>query len=68
MFVHSQVPPGVPVMKEKRRAIFYKYEELPLGGRVSIRTEDSEALNAIHDFLRFQIADHHRDDKSNVQD
>lgn len=63
MFVHSQFPPGVPVMKEKRRAISYIFEELPDGGRVRIKTEDRDALKAVHDFLRFQIEDHHTEDK-----
>ena len=63
MFVHSQVPPGVPVMKEKRRAISYTFEELPDGGRVRIKTEDRDALKVVHDFLRFQIEDHHTEDK-----
>ena len=64
MFVHSQVPPGVPVMKEKRGEIAYTFEELPDGGRVRIRTEDQNALKAVHDFLRFQIEDHHTEDKT----
>jgi hypothetical protein len=64
MFIHSQVPPGVPVMKEKRSAIVYTVEELPDGGRVRIKTEDSDALKAVHDFLRFQIEDHHTEDKT----
>jgi hypothetical protein len=64
MFIHSQVPPGIPVMKEKRSAIFYTLEELPDGGRVRIKTEDRDALKAVHDFLRFQIEDHHTEDKT----
>src|SRR6266568_4052495 len=63
MFVHSQVPPGVPVMKEKRSAISYSFEESPDGGRVRIKTVDRDALKAVHDFLRFQIEDHHTEDK-----
>ena len=62
MFVHDQVPPGVPVMKEKLGEISYSFEGLPVGGRVRIKTSDSEALQAIHDFLRFQIEDHHTGD------
>jgi hypothetical protein len=62
MFVHDQVPPGVPVMKEKRAVISYQYEEIPGGARVRIQTMDASALNAIHDFLRFQIEDHHTGD------
>jgi TusA-related sulfurtransferase len=62
MFVHDQAPPGVPVMKEKRGEISYSFEELPAGGRVRIKTTNPEALKAIHEFLRFQIGDHHTGD------
>src|SRR5579859_3679165 len=34
MFVHGQVPPGVPVMKEKRDQISYSFEEISAGARV----------------------------------
>ena len=64
MFIHSQVPPGVTEMKEKRNAIVYSFEELRDGGRVRIKTVDHDALNAIHDFLNFQIEDHHTEDKT----
>jgi hypothetical protein len=66
MFVHDQVPPGVPVMKEKHAEISYSFEELPAGGRVRIKTENRDALDAIHEFLRFQIADHHTGDKIDI--
>jgi hypothetical protein len=62
MFVHDQVPPGVPVMKENRSEISYNFEELPMGGRVRIKTTNLDALKAIHDFLQFQIEDHHTGD------
>ena len=64
MFIHSQVPPGVTEMKEKRGAISYSFEELRDGGRVRIKTVDHDALNAIHDFLNFQIGDHNTGDKT----
>ncbi|MGA8151147.1 MAG: hypothetical protein WB952_09370 [Terriglobales bacterium] len=66
MFVHDQVPPGVPMMKEKRAQISYTIEELPAGGGVRIKSTDPEALKAIHDFLRFQIEEHHTGDTSDV--
>ena len=66
MFVHDQVPHGVPLMKEKRTEISYSSEELPTGGRVSIKTTNPEALSAIHDFLRFQIEDHHTGDTTQI--
>jgi hypothetical protein len=64
MFVHSQIPPGVTEMKEKRSAIVYSFEELPDGGTVQIKTSSHDALNAIHDFLNFQIEDHNTGDKA----
>lgn len=66
MFVHDQVPPGVPAMKEKRAEISYSFEELPAGGRVRIKTRNPDALKAIYEFLRFQIADHQTGDASEI--
>jgi len=61
-FIHSQVPPGVSIMQKDRATISYTFETQPAGGRVLIKTTDAEAVQAIHDFLRFQITDHHTDD------
>jgi len=66
MFIHSQTPPGVPVMKQKRATISYTFEELPAGGRIRIQTADPEALKAVHEFLRFQIEDHHTGDSQDI--
>jgi hypothetical protein len=66
MFVHDQVPPGVPVMKEKRAEISYIFEELQSGGRVRLKTTNPDALKAIYDFLRFQIEDHHTGDSVDI--
>jgi hypothetical protein len=66
MFIHDQVPPGEPTMKEKRAEISYTFEELPEGGRVRIKTANRDALKAIHEFLRFQIADHHTGDTTDI--
>jgi hypothetical protein len=54
IFVHDRVPPGVPVMKEKRAEISYNFEELPAGGRVRIKTRNPDALNAIMNFFVFR--------------
>jgi hypothetical protein len=63
MFAHDQVPPGVPVMKRLKTEISYEYVATDRGGRVDISTKNPEALSAIHDFLRFQIQEHHTGDK-----
>ena len=58
MMIHDRVPPGVPVMKELNGAISYKYESMERGGRIVLATDNSDAVKAIHEFLRFQISDH----------
>ena len=63
MLVHDQVPPGVPAMKRLKAQISYQYVAMDGGGRVEISTKNQEALAAIHDFLRFQIQEHHTGDK-----
>ncbi len=62
MLVHSQVPPGVPIMQKLRSEIRYTFEEVKQGGRVRITTKNSEALLAIHEFLGYQISDHQTGD------
>lgn len=66
MFVHDRVPPGVPVMKDKHSEISYAFEELSAGGRVRIKTTNPDVLKAIHEFLRFQIEDHHTRDTTDI--
>ena len=58
MFIHDRLPAGVPVMKELKDEITYKYETMERGGRVILSSQNPAAINAIHDFLQFQIEDH----------
>lgn len=66
MFVHDTTLPGVPVMKELKDKIHYKFEETPGGARVVIATADPDALAAVLQFLRFQIAEHETGDSTAV--
>jgi len=68
MFIHDQTPPGVPAMKRLASEIRYEYAEIPNGGRVRITTKNPDAVAAVHDFLRFQIKDHHTGDPLNITD
>lgn len=63
MFVHDGVPPGTTTMKQMNAAIHYNYEKTSNGGRVRIEANDLIAVAAIHDFLRFQIAEHQTGDR-----
>jgi hypothetical protein len=58
MLIHDQVPPGVPVMEKLKSDIQYNFQETENGARIRISTDNSQALEAIHDFLRFQIKEH----------
>ena len=58
MLIHDQIPPGVPVMEELKSEIQYKFEETGNGARIRISTSNPKALEAIHEFLRFQIKEH----------
>jgi hypothetical protein len=62
MFIHDQTPPGVPAMKRLKNQIRYEFESMELGGRVKISSTNREAIDAVHDLLRFQITDHQTGD------
>jgi len=68
MLIHDRVPPGVPVLQKLKSAVSYRYEEIESGGRVRISTRSKEALSAVHDFLKFQIADHRTGDATKVSE
>jgi hypothetical protein len=65
--VHAEVPPGVPVMKDRKDKISYRFESIANGGKVVISTEDPKALKAIHEYLRYQIREHKTGDPLEVQ-
>jgi len=58
-FVHMQDVPGTKVMRAKRSVISYEPRDLPRGAEVVIRTKDSAAVAAIHEFMAFQRGEHH---------
>jgi hypothetical protein len=62
MLIHDQVPPGVPTLERLKTEVIYRYEDTEAGGRVRIATKNKEALSAVHEFLKFQIADHRTGD------
>lgn len=57
-FVHAREVPGTRVMAERRTRITYQANDLPGGGEVRIRSTDSTAVAAVHEFLAFQRGDH----------
>lgn len=67
MFIHDQIPPGVPDMQRLKSEIKYEFTKMERGGRVRITTNNAEALAAIQDFLRFQIKEHETGDSLDVK-
>ncbi len=61
-FIHGQTPTGVVEMKRLREAISYRFEATEQGGQVRITARSPEAIQAVHEFLKFQIADHQTGD------
>ncbi len=66
MLIHEQNPPGTEEMKRLRSAIEYNVENTERGARVRITTKNSEALQAVYKFLRFQIVDHQTGDTTEI--
>lgn len=58
-FVHAASVPGTAVMTAKREVISYEVDSLPRGAALRLRSADSAAVLAIHDFLAFQRGEHH---------
>ena len=58
-FVHARVVPGTEIMAARRAGIAYTVDTLPRGAALRIRSADSTAVRAIHEFLAFQRNDQH---------
>ena len=55
---HGEVPPGVPVLQQRKGSITYRYEAVDGGARVRIVASDPQAVAAVKEFLRYQIREH----------
>ena len=67
MLVHQTEVPGAQDLKRAAARISYRYAETAAGGRVDIVSTESDALKAIHAFLKFQITDHKTGDSLEVR-
>jgi hypothetical protein len=57
-FVHDRPVPGTAIMAERQSRIQYAVDTIPRGGSLRLRTRDSVAIAAIHQFLAFQRQEH----------
>jgi hypothetical protein len=52
----------MPALQRLKSSVTYTFEETPGGGRVRITSDVAEAPAAVHEFLRYQIREHHTGD------
>jgi len=63
MLVHDRKDvPGIVVMAKLKDQLHWDLMETPRGARIVIAADNQPALIAVHEFLRFQIADHQTGD------
>jgi hypothetical protein len=68
MLIHEKTPPGSEVMQKLKGDITYEYKETDRGALIQISTANTQALQAIHKFLKFQIKEHMTGDPLEVKD
>jgi hypothetical protein len=68
MFVHGHTPDGVSELKRLSSRIRYGYEDVDNGGRIRMTSSDAKALDAIHDFMKFQVIEHHTSDPGAIEE
>jgi hypothetical protein len=66
MFIHDTTPSGVPTMEKLHSEIHYQYQQTDSGAKITIATANPKALQAVHEFLRFQIDEHRTGDQTEV--
>jgi len=62
MLVHGTTVPGTATMTRLKDQLHWVLQETPRGARIKITADNQPALDAVHEFLRFQIEDHETGD------
>lgn len=62
MLVHGKNVPGTATMTRLKGQLHWDLLETPRGARINITADNKEALDAVHQFLAFQIEDHQTGD------
>jgi hypothetical protein len=58
MLVHATNVPGTAVMKQRKDELHWDFVETQRGAKLVITADNKPALDALHEFLKFQIEDH----------
>jgi hypothetical protein len=63
MLVHNREDvPGTAMMSRLKDQLHWTMSEMPRGARLTVIADSQPALDAVHQFLRFQIEDHQTGD------
>jgi hypothetical protein len=62
MLVHSTDVPGTATMSKLKDQLHWTLTQTPRGARLAVTADNKTALDAVHEFLRFQIEDHQTGD------
>jgi hypothetical protein len=58
MLVHATKVPGTAAMKQMKDQLHWEVVDTPRGAKLVITADNKPALDALHQFLKFQIEDH----------
>ncbi len=67
MLVHGRDVPGTETMTRLKDQLHWDLQDTPRGARIVITADSKPALDAVHEFLRFQIEDHKTGDCTAVR-
>ncbi|HEY3937086.1 MAG TPA: hypothetical protein VGL97_06630 [Bryobacteraceae bacterium] len=67
MLVHAQDVPGTAVMSQLKYQLHWSQQDTPRGAKITVVADNKPALDAVYEFLRFQIADHETGDCTAVR-
>ncbi|HKE23441.1 MAG TPA: hypothetical protein VKB88_13835 [Bryobacteraceae bacterium] len=62
MLVHDMNVPGTTTMSKLKDQLHWTLTDTPRGARLTVVADNKPALDAVHEFLRFQIQDHQTGD------
>ena len=62
MLVHGTNVPGTATMTRLKDQLHWALTETPRGARITVSAYNKDGLDAVHEFLRFQIQDHQTGD------
>lgn len=67
MLVHERDVPGTATMSRLKGDLHWELQQTDQGARIVVTADTKAARDAVHEFLRFQIADHKTGDCTSVR-